>query len=193
MRQQRRPAACVLATLFAFAIPLSAGFSHAGDVPASVGPQGFLIWETPRDLPELTFEDKDGTALSLADFRGKVVLLNIWATWCAPCREEMPTLDLLQAQLGGAQFEVMALSIDHGGAGAVKEFYREINIGQLRVYIDPSTRAAATLGIEGVPTTLVLDPEGREIGRLVGATEWDSPAMVEFINQTTTFTQESEI
>ncbi len=184
MWQHRRPAAWILAGMLAFAIPFSPAFSTAGEVPASVGSQGFLIWETPRNLPELTFEDEKGAALTLADFHGKVVLLNIWATWCAPCREEMPTLNSLQAQLGGEQFEVVALSIDHAGYGAVEKFYREISIKHLHMYIDPSTLAAATLGIEGVPTTLLLDREGREIGRLVGATEWNSSAMVDFITRT---------
>ncbi|MEH6563582.1 MAG: TlpA disulfide reductase family protein [Marinobacter sp.] len=87
--------------MLAFAISLNPSVSTAGEVPGSVGPQDFLIWETPRNLPELAFEDKKGKPLTLADLHGKVVLLNIWATWCAPCREEMPTLDSLQAQLGG--------------------------------------------------------------------------------------------
>jgi thiol-disulfide isomerase/thioredoxin len=184
MWQQPTPVAWVLAAMLAFSITLTPAVSTAGEVPASVGPQGFLIWETPRNLPELAFEDKKGKALTLADFHDKVVLLNIWATWCAPCREEMPTLDALQAQLGGEQFEVVALSIDHAGRGVVEKFYREISIKHLRMYIDPSTLAAATLGIEGVPTTLLLDREGREIGRLVGATEWDSQAMVDLLTRT---------
>ena len=141
MWQHRRPAAWTLAGMLAFAIPFSPAFSTAGEVPASVGSQGFLIWETPRNLPELTFEDEKGAPLTLADFHGKVVLLNIWATWCAPCRDEMPTLDSLQTQLGGEQFEVVALSIDHSGHDAVEKFYREINIEHLHMYIDPSTLA----------------------------------------------------
>ncbi|WP_148863308.1 TlpA family protein disulfide reductase [Marinobacter fonticola] len=184
MWQQGRPLVRVLTAVLALAFSFNPAFTTAEDVPASVGPQDFLIWETPRNLPELAFEDAKGEPLTLADFHGKVVLLNIWATWCAPCREEMPTLDSLQAQLGGEQFEVVALSIDHAGRGAVEKFYREIGISHLRMYIDPSTLATSTLGIEGVPTTLLIDHEGREIGRLVGATEWDSPAIVNFINRT---------
>jgi thiol-disulfide isomerase/thioredoxin len=185
MRQQRRPIPRVIvAVIFALAISIGPTFLAAGEVPKSVGPQGFLIWESPRNLPELAFEDKDGKPLTLADFQGKAVLLNIWATWCAPCREEMPTLDSLQAQLGGEQFEVVALSIDHAGIGVVDKFYRETGVQHLRKYIDPSTLATSTLGIEGVPTTLLIDHEGREIGRLAGATEWDSPAMVDLMTRT---------
>ncbi|EDM49543.1 TlpA family protein disulfide reductase [Marinobacter algicola] len=181
MWQQPTPVARVLAAMLVFAISFAPAVSTAGDVPESVGPQGFLTWETARNLPELAFEDKKGKPLTLADFHGRVVLLNIWATWCAPCREEMPTLDSLQAQLGGERFEVVALSIDHAGIGVVEEFYRETGIQHLRKYIDPSTLATSTLGIEGVPTTLLIDHKGREIGRLTGATGWDSPAMVDFI------------
>lgn len=183
MWQQPTPVARVLAAMLVFAISFAPAVSTAGDVPESVGPQGFLTWETARNLPELAFEDEKGKPLTLADFHGTVVLLNIWATWCAPCREEMPTLDSLQAQLGGERFEVVALSIDHAGIGVVEEFYRETGIQHLRKYIDPSTLATSTLGIEGVPRTLLIDHKGREIGRLVGATEWDSPAMVDLITR----------
>lgn len=183
MWQQPTPLAWVLAAMLAFAISLAPAVSTAGEVPGSVGPQGFLVWETPRNLPELALEDEKGKPLTLADFHDKVVLLNIWATWCAPCREEMPTLDSLQAQLGGEQFEVVALSIDHTGIRVVEKFYRETGVQHLRKYIDPSTLATSTLGIEGVPTTLLIDHEGREIGRLVGAKEWDSPVMVGLITR----------
>ncbi|MEH6672683.1 TlpA family protein disulfide reductase, partial [Halopseudomonas sp.] len=112
MSHQRISAARGIAVVFfALAISIAAPVMAAGKVPKSVGPQGFLIWESPRTLPELAFEDEDGRPLTLADFKGKAILLNIWATWCLPCREEMPTLDSLQAQLGGEQFEVVALSV----------------------------------------------------------------------------------
>ncbi len=78
-------------------------------------PAGFAVHESPRPLPDIQFEDGQGEAMSLADLRGKIVLLNIWTTWCAPCRREMPTLERLQAELGGPDFEVVALSIDRKG------------------------------------------------------------------------------
>ena len=185
MRQQRISVSRgIAAVIFALAILQGLTSVAAGDVPESVGPQGFLIWESPRTLPELAFEDENGRPLTLADFQGKVILLNIWATWCAPCREEMPTLDSLQAQLGGEHFEVVALSVDHAGIRVVEKFYQETDVQHLRKYIDPSTLATSTLGIEGVPTTLLIDHDGREIGRLVGAAEWDSPAMVDLMTRT---------
>ena len=131
--------------------------------------------DEPRPLPELRFADGDGRDLTLGDFRGRLVLLNIWATWCVPCRKEMPTLDRLQAKLGGPDFEVIALSIDRQGLAAVKPFYAELGLKALRIYLDASGKATQALTTVGVPTTLLIDQEGREIGRVLGPAEWDSP------------------
>jgi thiol-disulfide isomerase/thioredoxin len=132
-------------------------------------------------VPALDFKDGDGNPVTLADFRGKVVLLNIWATWCVPCREEMPALDRLQAELGGPEMDVVALSIDQSGVEAVKDFYKEIGLEHLGIYIDKTGQAGAKLVAIGIPTTLLIDREGRELGRRVGAAEWDSPEMVSFL------------
>lgn len=161
----------------------SASMVAAGP-PESVGPQGFLLWEDPRDLPELDFKDGEGSSLSLSNFEGKLMLLNIWATWCGPCREEMPTMDSLQAELGGDNFEVVALSIDRKGIEVVDDFYREVGIKHLGRYIDETGSAGATLGAVGIPTTLLIDRQGNEIGRLVGEAEWDTPEMIEFLTET---------
>src|SRR3546814_1033360 len=96
------------------------------------------LHEAPRTVAELRFNDGNGKSVTLTDFRGKIVLLNIWATWCGPCREEMPTLDRLQERLGGPEFEVVALSIDRAGIGVVSEFYAEISVQHLAKYIDES-------------------------------------------------------
>lgn len=137
----------------------------------------------PRPLPELHFTDGAGRAMTFADFRGRVVLLNLWATWCAPCRKEMPTLDRLQAKLGGPDFQVVPLSIDRQGLSVVKPFYKELGLKSLGIYVDQSGKAASDLGAVGIPTTLLVDREGREIGRKVGPAEWDSPAIVEMIRR----------
>ena len=144
-------------------------------------PAGFAVHESPRPLPEIQFENGQGEAMSLADFRGKVVLLNIWATWCAPCRREMPTLERLQAELGGPDFEVVALSIDRKGLPVVEDFYQELGLRDLGIYVDASGKASRELSALGVPTTLLIDREGNELGRLAGPAEWDSPEMVSFI------------
>lgn len=136
-----------------------------------------------RPVPEIHFVDGDGRAMTLANFRGRAVLLNIWATWCVPCRKEMPTLDRLQAKLGGPDFEVVTLSIDRGGVPVVKQFYEELGLKSLGIYVDRSTQAASTLGAVGIPTTLLVDGQGREIGRKVGPAEWDSPDVVQIIRE----------
>ena len=148
---------------------------------ADGGPGKFTVHETPRPLPELRFVGEGGRQLTLTDFRGKALLVNVWATWCVPCREEMPTLDRLQARLGGPELEVIALSIDRAGMDVVKEFYAEIGVRNLGRYVDASGEASRALRIVGLPTTLLVDAKGRELGRLVGATDWNSPAMVAFI------------
>ena len=137
----------------------------------------------PVPSPEVRFTDGDDRPMALADFRGRIILLNLWATWCTPCREEMPTLDRLQGFLGGPDFEVVALSIDHDGVAAVRKFYQEIGIKHLRIYNDPTTEAATRLNVLGIPGTLLIDREGREIGRALGPAEWDAPEVVEAIRK----------
>ena len=137
----------------------------------------------PKPIPELRFVDGAGRALTLADFRGKVLLLNIWATWCAPCREEMPALDRLQAQLGGERFQVVALSVDLQGAPIARKFYGEVGIKALPLYIDPTAKAAFTLDAAGLPATLLVDRAGREVGRHLGPVKWDSPEVVEHLRR----------
>jgi thiol-disulfide isomerase/thioredoxin len=143
----------------------------------------FKLHEQPRALDSFKFINGDWQAASLNDFHGKVVLLNIWATWCGPCRAEMPTLDRLQATLEGRDFEVVALSIDEGGIPVVKKFYEELGLKSLRIYVDPTLKAPITLKALGVPTTLLINHEGKEIGRYAGPAEWDSPPIIGIIRQ----------
>jgi thiol-disulfide isomerase/thioredoxin len=144
-------------------------------------PQNFVLRDAPGPVPELQFTDGEDNPRTLADFRGKVVLLNVWATWCLPCRKEMPTLDRLQASLGGPDFEVVALSIDRGGVEVVRKFYAEIGIQHLTIQIDTSGKAGFALATAGLPTTLLIDRQGQELGRLIGPAEWDAPDMVAFL------------
>jgi thiol-disulfide isomerase/thioredoxin len=134
----------------------------------------FLARPKPLELPAVTFVDAQGDMKSLSDWHGKVVLLNIWATWCVPCREEMPTLDRLQSALGGKDFDVVAVNIDRGQSDKPKSFLAETGATHLQFYTDPSGKLFNTLKAVGMPTTLLLDRDGREIGRLVGPAYWDS-------------------
>lgn len=165
------PLAALGAAVLALSVAASLLFwpSQAGkDTPRAQGAEA---------MPALQFTDADGTALSLADFRGRAVLLNIWATWCGPCRKEMPALERLQAILGSGDFEVVALSIDRSGLAAVQPFFDELGIENLAIYLDESAAAMSALGITGIPTTLLIDRDGREIRRWAGPAEWDSPKM----------------
>jgi thiol-disulfide isomerase/thioredoxin len=137
----------------------------------------------PKPIPELQFEDATGRQRSLADFRGKLVLLNIWATWCAPCREEMPALDRLQAKLAGPGFEVVAVSVDQQGPEIARKFFAETGVKALPLYIDRSAQAAFKLGTPGLPATLLVDRSGREIGRHLGPATWDAPEIVDALRQ----------
>ena len=135
----------------------------------------FVVRPKPLDLPDFTFEGPGGAKKSLSDLKGKVVLLNIWATWCVPCREEMPQLNALQAELGGAAFEVVAINIDRGGPEKAKQFLEETKASDITLYTDPTGKLFATLKAVGMPTTLLIGREGHEIGRLIGPADWASP------------------
>jgi thiol-disulfide isomerase/thioredoxin len=136
----------------------------------------FVRKATPEPLPAFTFQDGDGKAITIADFKGRYVLLNLWATWCAPCRLEMPALDRLQAAIGSDKFEVVALSLDKDGVDKARKFFADTKIAHLKFYIDPTGKEGFNLKPVGLPTTFLIDPEGREIGRLAGPAEWDSEA-----------------
>lgn len=141
------------------------------------------LYATPRPVPNIRFQNADGRTLNLADFRGKVLLVNLWATWCTPCREEMPTLDQLQAHLGGPEFQVLAISQDVAGADAVKAFFRKIGIRHLNLYVDKTGHSAEQLGVFGIPTTVLIDRKGQALGRRAGAADWDSPAVIALIRR----------
>jgi len=144
-------------------------------------PRNFILHEAPEPGAAVRFEDDQGQPRSLADFRGKVVLLNVWATWCAPCLKEIPALDHLAAALNGADFAVVAVSIDRKGIDAVRKVFAELGVRKLPIYIDSSGQALRTVRAIGLPTSLFLDREGREFGRAVGPAEWDGAATIEFI------------
>lgn len=134
----------------------------------------FVFKSAPEPLEDVAFVDGDEKPVSLADFKGRVVLLNLWATWCAPCRKEMPGLDRLQAEMGSDQFEVVALSVDRAGVKASQKFLDQIAVKSLKTYVDATARVSKPLRVVGMPTTILIDREGREVGRLIGPAEWDT-------------------
>lgn len=146
----------------------------AGANPLSVGHMATFVFKKPTELPETTFNDASGKPIKLADFKGKVVLVNLWATWCVPCRKEMPDLDKLQKELGSGKFQVVAVSLDRGSPDKPQKFLTETGITSLKLYHDPSARLGFTLKAIGMPATLLINAQGLEIGRLVGPAEWAS-------------------
>ncbi|WP_372837163.1 TlpA family protein disulfide reductase [Puniceibacterium confluentis] len=119
----------------------------------------------------ITFDD---TPLTLADYHGKWVLLNFWATWCAPCRKEMPMLAALQTELGGESFEVVTIATGRNPPMAMENFYAEIGVTNLPLHRDPKSALAREMGVLGLPITVILNPEGQEVGRLQGDADWSS-------------------
>jgi thiol-disulfide isomerase/thioredoxin len=141
----------------------------------------FLIHTEPKPLPDLAFQDGAGKPVKLSDWKGRVVLLNLWATWCAPCREEMPDLSKLQQELGSDQFEVVAISVDRKGAEASAVFLKDTGVDNLKLYIEPSTKIVNDLKSAGLPATLLIDRQGRELGRILGPADWASPEAVALV------------
>lgn len=133
----------------------------------------------PATVAPIAFEDDAGRKITLERFRGRFVLLNLWATWCPPCKAEMPSLNALAARFPATELSIVPISVDEAGIGAARRYYAEYRLDRLALYVDPSMDAMRKLAAVGIPTTLLLDREGREIGRLVGAAQWDSPAIVE--------------
>jgi thiol-disulfide isomerase/thioredoxin len=144
-------------------------------------PTNFIVHEALQPVDGFRFEDTLSRARSIADFRGKVVLLNIWATWCTPCRKEIPALDHLDAALNGADFTILAVSIDRGGIGAVRKLFGELGVRTLPAYVDSSGEAMRSVHVNGLPTSLIIDREGREVARVVGPAEWDAATMIEYL------------
>jgi thiol-disulfide isomerase/thioredoxin len=149
--------------------------SSGGFKAYAVGPMAAFLVKADRPIvPDIAFKDSAGGEVKLSKWQGRVVLLNLWATWCAPCRREMPTLNDLQKQLGSKDFEVVALSVDRKGLAASAAFLKETGADALGLYIDETTTSLNMLQALGLPVTLLIDRKGREIGRLLGPAEWNS-------------------
>jgi thiol-disulfide isomerase/thioredoxin len=142
----------------------------------------FVVKAERKPMPNLVFFEGSGKERSLSDWRGKVVLINLWASWCAPCRKEMPSLAQLQRRFGSKDFEVVAISLDRGGGKVAQKFLEETQSRLLRLYMDPSGRALETIAALGLPASVLIDREGREIGRLLGPADWTSPEAYRLIN-----------
>ena len=129
---------------------------------------------TPQDVSDRVFTDPDGGEYRLSDWQGKYVLVNFWATWCAPCRQEMPGIAELQSEFGGETFEVVPIATGRNAIPGIKRFFAEIEVDNLPIFLDPKQKLARDMAVLGLPITVILDPEGREIARLRGDADWNS-------------------
>jgi thiol-disulfide isomerase/thioredoxin len=156
---------------------LASGFAMAAedepDAPDRTKLGEFVPSSQPFPPPAVSLTDSSGHTVDLADLRGKVVVVNFWATWCGPCLQEMPSLERLQSRLG-ERIEVLAVSEDRGGDKAVEPFIAKLGLNSVKVYIDPKSEVGHALGVRGLPTSFVIDREGKVLGRVEGAAEWDS-------------------
>ena len=143
------------------------------------------IAKSPLQVPDLAFHDAAGKPLTLQHWRGRTVLLNLWATWCVPCRKEMPALDALEQKLGGPNFEVVTVNIDTRDLEKPKTWLKEVGVAKLNYYADPAAKTFQDLKSVGrafgMPTTMLISPEGCEIGTIAGPAEWASDDAVKLI------------
>ncbi len=153
---------------------------EGADAPLG-GVEKFAARSDGAVAPAISFEDGERRRLTLADFRGHVVLVNLWATWCLPCIRELPSLDRLQEQLKPSGVKIIALSIDRGGVDAVKRFFAENDIRHLDVYVDPTMAAQEAFKIPGLPTTVLIDRDGLDRGRLIGPADWDDAKAADLV------------
>lgn len=141
---------------------------QAGDM------EKLALIEPPLPVPDATFFAEDGSEVVLADWDGQVLLLNFWATWCAPCREEMPTLAALEESLGGDDFRVLTIATGRNDAPAVEEFLTSVDADNLPRLADPRQQLARAMGVLGLPMTILVDRQGQEVARLIGGADWNS-------------------
>ena len=137
----------------------------------------FIPVPDPAPAPTLTLSDLSGNTADLSDFRGKLVVVNLWATWCAPCLEEMPSLERLQSRLR-ERIAVLAVSEDRGGSKAVEPFVTKLGLKSVKTYLDPKSAVGHAFDVQGLPTSFLIDRDGKVLGKVEGAAVWDSPKML---------------
>ncbi len=159
----------------------AASEAAAACLPAPEALPRFELSVDPADVPDQSFLDEGETERTLADWRGRPVVLNFWATWCPPCVKEMPALDALNASLAADGIDVLTVSNDFGGLPAVQKFYMANGIEHLPALTDQRGRLAQAFKLPGLPTTILIDRSGREVARVVGPAEWDDPTVANFL------------
>lgn len=157
--------------------------SHGASEPSDGTVNSFRWLKKPLVLPETSVQHWPAKRVSLSSFKGKIVLLNLWASWCPPCVYELPALDRLQQRLGGEEFVVVAVSVDRDPEIARKLFLDKLSLSQLKFYVEPPERLGKTFPLDVLPSNFIIDREGRAIGMLRSYVDWSSPAADEFVRQ----------
>ncbi len=170
----------LIAGVLLFAVP---GPAPGGEAPPLTGEfaDNFTLLDPPVPAPLEVFQDLAGRRVRLADFAGRVVVLNFWATWCAPCVREMPSLEALQAALRADGLTVVAVSVDRGGADIIKPFAARLGLQEMELYWDAKNTLSKAFGLTGLPTTFIIDRQGRIVGAVQGSAEWGSPEAVALV------------
>ncbi|WBU53775.1 TlpA disulfide reductase family protein [Paracoccus sp. SCSIO 75233] len=158
------------------ALAAGANMASAGEIDFDAAKAGGidLVAVEGEVVPDITFTDPEGGEHSLTDYEGQAVLLNFWATWCAPCREEMPWLNTLQKDYGGDDFQVVTIATGRNPPRAIDKFYAEAELDALPVLLDPRQELARKFGVVAMPATILIDAEGNQVARLMGPAEWAS-------------------
>jgi thiol-disulfide isomerase/thioredoxin len=166
------------ALVFLLAAPaLGAADEGEADMPDRTKLGEFVPSSQPFTAPAISLADTSGHSVELSELRGKLVLVNLWATWCEPCLREMPSLERLQSRLG-ERIAVLAVSEDRGGNKTVEPFIAKLGLKSVKIYIDPKSEVGHAFGARGLPTSFLIDREGKVLGRVEGAAEWDSPKIL---------------
>lgn len=145
--------------------------------------QNFIELETLAPVPSLPLLSKDNSSVTLENLRGKFLLVNFWATWCAPCVKELPSLNRLNKKLTNKGFDVVLISQDLGGFSQIEKYLKKLNIKMKYTFIDEKLNFSRAAKVTAIPTTILISPEGKEIGRLVGAIEWDSIDVIKMLER----------
>ena len=174
---------CILLALTSIFYFAESRASHEASEPSDGTVNSFRWLKDPLVLPEISIQHAPGKRVSLSSFRGKIVLLNLWATWCPPCVYELPALDRLQQRHGGEDFVVVAVSVDRDAELARELFIDRLELAQLKFYVEPPEQIAKTFPLDVLPSNFILDREGRVIGMLRSYVDWDSPVADVFVER----------
>ncbi|CAN0546454.1 unnamed protein product [Laminaria digitata] len=167
---------------FVFSVGISAAVSAESGPPIEGQVQNYEAFPEPIETSDVTVLTKDGGKTTLEQFKGKFVVLNFWATWCGPCIRELPSLERLDAALPDDKAQVVLVSQDRGGFKQTERFLNKLNVNFPDNFVDERLKFSRSIGVVSLPTTILIAPDGKEVGRLVGTAEWDSPEALALVN-----------